>query len=361
MKSLALALDVAVSLLLLHSLVNAALLRRPRPGGCVDEAVSILLPVRNEAHRVAPTLRSLLDQAGLRQAEILVYDDGSADATADVVRDVGGPRVRLLAGSALPPGWLGKPHACAQLAAAASGSVLVFVDADVVLDVDAIAAAVALLRQRGLQFVSPYPRQLTGSWLERLVQPLLWWSWLICLPLRVAERSSRPSLAAANGQFLVVDERAYRHAGGHAAVRSEVVEDVALARALVRSGAHGGFVDGSAIARCRMYDGARAVVDGYAKSAWCAFGSPVAAAVVATAFLVLAVLPWALVGITAWAWPAALGGPVSRLVAAARSGSRPVLDAFGHPLSALAFACIVAISLRRHGTGRLAWKSRALP
>lgn len=360
MNALALVLDIAVGLMLLHALVNAALLRRPPRDPSVGERVSILLPVRDEVERVAPTVQSLLNQRGLADAEIVVYDDGSTDGTADVIRKAGGSRVRVLTGGSLPSGWLGKPHACAQLADAATGSVLVFVDADVVLSDDAVAAAVTLLRERGLQYVSPYPRQIAGSWLERLVQPLLWWSWLTALPLRVAERSPRPSLAAANGQLLVVDACAYRKAGGHAAVRADVVEDVALARALARSGAHGVFVDGSAIAHCRMYAGAQALVDGYAKSAWCAFGSPAGAAVAATTLLALAVLPWALVGVTAWAWPAAVGGPLSRLVAAVRSGGRPIADALAHPLSALAFAYIVAVSLRRHRAGRLVWKSRSL-
>src|SRR5205807_5961315 len=134
----------------------------------------------------------------------------------------------------LPSGWLGKPHACWHLARAATGTVLVFVDADVVLAPDAVAGAVSLLRNEGLAFVSPYPRQLAGSWLERLVQPLLQWSWLAFLPLRLAERGHRPSLANANGQLLVVDTAAYRRAGGHASVRAEVVDDVALARSLRR-------------------------------------------------------------------------------------------------------------------------------
>jgi len=361
MTAVALGLDLVVVLLLLQTVVNAVLLRRPRRHAHVVERVSLLLPVRNEAGRLTDCLRSLLDQRGLPDAEVVVYDDASADGTADVVRAVGGDRVRLLAGSTLPTGWLGKPHACAQLAAAASGSVLVFVDADVVLADDAVAAAVGLLRGRGLHYVSPYPRQLTGSWLERLVQPLLWWSWMSCLPLRLAERSTRPSMAAANGQLLVVDADAYRNAGGHGAVKNAVVEDMALARSLARSGARGVFVDGSAIARCRMYAGPRALVDGYAKSAWCAFGTPVGAVAAASAFLAVALLPWVLVGITLWAWPAAVGGPLSRLVAAWRSGQRPLLDAIAHPLSAMAFAAIVMVSLRRHHTGTLTWKSRVLP
>ena len=79
-----------------------------------------------------------------------------------------------------------------------------------------------------------------------------------------------------------------------------------------------------------------------------------------TGLFAVAVLPWALVGVTAWAWPAAVGGPLSRLVAALRSGGRPVLDALAHPLSALAFGFIVVVSLRRHRAGRLTWKSRSL-
>ena len=361
MTTLALVLDVVVCVMLALAAVNAMLLRRPIRDARITESVSLLLPVRNETHQVRSVLQSLLDQRGLASVEVIVYDDASSDDTAGVVRGVGGARVRILEGGELPAGWLGKPHACAQLGAAATGSVLVFVDADVVLTEDAVAGAVALMRRRQLQFVSPYPRQLSGSWSERLVQPLLWWSWLTFLPVRIAERSGRPSLAAANGQLLVVDAESYRRAGGHAAVRSEVVDDVALARALVRSGAHGTFVDGSAIATCRMYAGSRALVDGYAKSLWAAFGSPAGAAAVTLLLLATGVLPWVLVGFTGWAWPAAVGGLLNRLVAAMRSRSGPAWAAVAHPLSVLMFAALVGLSLHRRRTGRLTWKSRPLP
>jgi len=209
--------------------------------------------------------------------------------------------------------------------------------------------------------VSPYPRQVAGSILERLIQPLLQWSWLAFLPLRSAERSRRPSLAAANGQFLVVDAAAYRASGGHALVAHDVLDDVALARQLRAAGARGGFVDGTAIASCRMYDGGRALVDGYAKSLWRAFGSAAGAVFVTALLVAVFVLPWALVGVTAWAWPAALAGPAGRLVAASRTGGRVLPDAAAHPLSILVFVVLVVVSFRRRCRGRIAWKGRPIP
>ena len=274
-----------------HAAVNARALRVPPTQPVpITERVSLLLPVRDEAHRVGPCLRSLLDQRRVPDLEVLVIDDGSSDGTADVVRAVAGddPRVRLLSGAPLPAAscaksgeptfselrttgaasggeWLGKPWACAQLADAATGSVLVWVDADVVLEPLAIASTVALLREAGLDLVSPYPLQLADGALPRLLQPLLQWSWLTTLPLRVAERSPRPSLAAANGQLLAVDAATYRAAGGHSAVRDRVLDDVALLRAVKAAGGRGGVADGTAIARCRMYASDAEAVDGWTK------------------------------------------------------------------------------------------------
>ncbi|GFJ77598.1 hypothetical protein Phou_017780 [Phytohabitans houttuyneae] len=228
-------LVVAVAALTAHTLVNARLLRRPRAAAStVDESVAVLLPLRDEAARVEPCLRALKAQEGVPGLEVIALDDGSTDGTADLVRAHG---LRVEDGTAPPPGWLGKPHACHQLAARAPhATVLVFVDADVVLAPHAVAAAVCELRAAGVDLLSPYPRIVAGTAGERLVQPLLQWSWLTFLPLRAMERSPRPSLAAAGGQFLVVDRAGYDRAGGHAGVRDEVLEDVALARAVKRTG-----------------------------------------------------------------------------------------------------------------------------
>ena len=351
--------SAAAAVLAGHAALNAALLRRPPATASVSERVSILLPVRNEAHRVEPCLRSLLGQTDLADAEILVLDDDSTDGTADVVRRVAGDRVRLLAADRLPQGWLGKPHACQELADAASGSVLVFVDADVVLAPDAVARVVRLLRDTALDLVSPYPRQVAVSAAERLVQPLLQWSWLTFLPLRLAERSRRPSLAAANGQLLVVDTAAYRAAGGHTAVRRQVLDDVALVRAFKRAGRRGGVVDGTALATCRMYDGRAALVEGYTKSLAAAFPSRPRSLAVAALLGWLYLLPplAALRGSRAGA--AGFGAAVAgRVVTARVTGGRAAPDALAHPASVAAVLGLLAASWRRRRAGTATWKGR---
>ena len=156
-----------------------------------------------------------------------------------------------------PDGWLGKPHACHLLSQAATGSVLVFVDADVILEPTAIAACVELLRDKNFGLVAPYPQQLADTSIERLVQPLVTWSWVATMPLGIAETSLRPSLSAANGQFLIFDSLAYTTSGGHARVKGEVLEDIALMRSLKLSGYQCATVNGSELAHCRMYEGAR--------------------------------------------------------------------------------------------------------
>ncbi|WP_432829461.1 glycosyltransferase [Dactylosporangium sp. CA-092794] len=348
----------ALLALLAHTLVNARLLRRPPATAPGDGAgtVAVLLPLRDEAHRVEPCLRALL---ALRpRVRVLVLDDGSTDGTAELVRRIAGERVTLLAGRPLPEGWLGKPHACQQLAeAAGDADVLVFVDADVVLEPDAAGRATALLRSAGVDLLSPYPRIEAVSTGERLVQPLLQWSWLTFLPLRAMERSARPSLAAAGGQFLVVRRDAYERAGGHAAVRDRVLEDIELARAVKRAGGRIALADGSGLARCRMYPSWNELADGYSKSLWASFGSPLGAAAVVGLLLALYVaLPaTALFG----AWYGLLGyalGVAGRVVSARATGGRAFPDALAHPVSVLLFGWLMIRSYRRRR--RTTWKGR---
>ncbi len=344
------------ALLTAHAAVNARLLRRPTATS-TTVGVSVLLPVRNEAARVSFCLEALLAQTGV-DVEVVVLDDGSTDGTADVVRRVadGDPRVRLLTGQSLPPGWLGKPYACQQLAdaAATTSDVLVFVDADVVLAPHAVAATVALLEQTGLDLLSPYPRQEAPG-ATALVQPLLQWSWLTFLPLRIAERSARPSLSAANGQLLAVRRSAYARAGGHAAVRAEVVEDIELLRTVKRTGGRGGVCDGTDLATTRMYDGWDELVHGYTKSLWTLPAPLLALLLVVYVVPPLAALRGSRAGALGYA-----AGVAGRVVAARRTGSRSLPESLAHPVSVALFAGLAGRSRLAHRRGVLTWKGRAL-
>ncbi|WP_405099047.1 glycosyltransferase [Micromonospora sp. NBC_01412] len=366
-------LVAGVAALTAHSWINATRwLRRPADGPVrVAETVAVLLPLRDEAARVTPCLRALLAQRGVPDLRIVVLDDGSADGTADVVRAVAGadPRVTLLTGVAPPPGWLGKPHACHQLATRAdpAATVLAFVDADVVLTPYAVAAVVAELRAARVTLLSPYPRIVVATAADRLVQPLLQWLWLTFLPLRAMERSPRPSLAAAGGQFLVADRAGYDAAGGHAAVRARVLEDIELARAVKRSGGRIALADGSRLAACRMYDDWPQLRDGYTKSLWATFGHPGAAAVVLALLLLLYAAPplIALValpaGAPAVAALASLGyllGAAGRAVSARATGGRWWPDALGHPVSVVVLGWLTLRSYHLRKRRRLSWRGR---
>ncbi|BCY06592.1 glycosyl transferase [Actinoplanes sp. L3-i22] len=389
---------VPLVLLTGHTAVNALLLRRPPRNATTTEHIAVLLPLRNEAGRVTPCLQSLLAQQGAPNLTIHVLDDGSTDGTADVVRSIAGPalgqRLHLHTGAPPPPGWLGKPHACHQLVQAATESsipdispdrgasmpnpaasipdragslpdragsrpdVLMFVDADVVLAPDAVAGAADLLRRTGVTLLSPYP-EIVGT--GRLVQPLLQWSWLTFLPLRAMERSPRPSLAAAGGQWLVLDRAGYQRAGGHAAVRDEILEDIALARAVKRTGGRIALADGSHLATCRMYDSWRDLTDGYAKSLWSSFGSTAGAAAVVVLLLLLYVVPPLLTPLAVLpALLAYLLGVTGRVITARATGSRALPDALAHPVSILLFGYLIVLSVHRRRTGRLSWRGRPL-
>lgn len=355
---------VLATALTVHTAWNAVRMRRaPTHPPPVTEPVTVVVPARDEAHRIGSTVASVLAQQAVPDLELVVVDDASTDATVDVVRSCAGddPRCRVQAAPALPPGWLGKPHACAAGAATAGGSILVFVDADVVLQPHALAATVSMLRQLGLDLVSPYPRQLADGLGPRLVQPLLQWSWLTFLPLRVAERSTRPSLSAANGQLLAVDAATYHRAGGHASVRDSVLDDVDLLRAIKRAGGRGVVVDGSTLATCRMYEGWAQVRDGYSKSLWSAFGSPAGAVGAAGLLTVTYLVPpaAALTGSRVGAVGTA-AAVLGRVVVARATGQRVWPDVVAHPASVATAVLLLGRSWWLQRRGALAWKGRAL-
>jgi chlorobactene glucosyltransferase len=159
------------------------------PPGAARPRVSALVPARNEADGIAGCVRALLAQ-DYPALEILVWDDGSTDATGAIVAGLaaGDRRLRLLTGPPPPPGWFGKHHACWQAAGRATGDWLLFVDADTRLAPAAVSRLVAAGGATGADLVTALPRQRVVTPGERLVVPLVYASIICLLPLPLVPR-----------------------------------------------------------------------------------------------------------------------------------------------------------------------------
>jgi glycosyltransferase involved in cell wall biosynthesis len=316
----------------------------------VGETVDVLIPMRNEEENVEGCLKSVLNSELLDVSKVFVLDDGSSDSTAELI---GQFKVDKLIGTQPPTGWLGKVWACHNLAQVGSGKYLVFIDADVRLHPYAIASAITKMNKFGWDFISPYPRQISGSFLEKLIQPLLQWSWLASVPLRVAEKFPNRSMTIANGQFFIVKRSAYNTSGGHAAIPDEVLDDLELARLLISKGFKGGVADGSAVASCRMYKSNSQLIDGYTKSLWKAFGGQFGTLVAIFLLYFTGISPY--LGIGAPATFVFL----SRVLAAIKTRSNPAY-AFLHPISILILLYLIVLSSIRKSRGTLQWRGRAI-
>jgi len=325
----------------------------------VNESVDLLVPMRNEERNVAEVIPTLLDQKELSHFDITVINDGSTDQTAALLSSFGS-KISVSNGSKLPEGWMGKSHALHQVAMQSTSDYLVFADADVRLNTHAVAGSITAMKRWGWDYCSPYPKQIAKSLLELLIQPLLQWSWLASVPLAIAERVKAPSMVIANGQFFIVKRDAYQKIGGHESIKGEVLDDLELARALAKAGYVGGVAEGSTVASCRMYNTGQELTEGYTKSLWRAFGSPLGT------FVAVALLFWTgifpVLAVANGSSPALLALDciiLSRFIAALRTRSNPVL-AFIHPAAVFALIVLIAISWKKRSQGTLQWRGRTL-
>lgn len=355
----------------LHSWLNLKLLRKPVAEKIIDEKVSVLLPVLNEADRIAPTLQSLLNQKMVPHLEIIIRDDGSTDQTITLIKHLiqnSQVPVKLIVDDPpAPEGWVSKSWSCYQMSKIASGSVFVFTDADVKFAPTAISKAVATLRETKLDLISPYPKQIALSWSERLIQPLLQWSWLSFLPLRIAEKSKNSHLVAANGQFIVVDAARYAASGGHCAHPGAVLDDLALLRAIKNNLGKGNVIDGTDIAATRMYRNVTELTDGYTKSLWSATSNRFSSRLISILLLLGFVLPpiAAMSKLNPRIQRAGavgyLAAIISRLLIARRTKSAQFPDVMTHPISIMALVGLIELSWYRRLRNKLSWRGKKLP
>ncbi|HEU5348438.1 MAG TPA: glycosyltransferase [Ktedonobacterales bacterium] len=266
-------ITAVLALLLLNTLHNLRLLRAQPTPLAIDASalVSILVPARNEARSIARCIESLARQDYPR-CEIIVLDDQSEDQTAAIVEQLASryPNVRLLRGRALPPNWHGKAYACAQLAEAARGEWLLFVDADVMLAPQCVSVTLRWAQAQRAGLLTMVPTLLAKSFGEAVLLPTVPLTFVAVLPLGLVMHHPSPVFAGALGQFLLFDRDTYQRIGGHAAVRMDIVEDMQLSRLVKRHGGRVVWLDGSVLMRVRMYQSFTEAWHGIAKSAFAA-------------------------------------------------------------------------------------------
>lgn len=332
--------------------------------------VSVLIPARNEALHIAGTVRALLEQ-DYPYFEVIVLDDDSTDGTAEITRSAGDgdSRLAVIQGKPLSAGWLGKNWACHQLARTASGDIFIFTDADVHWHQGALRAVINAMQITDTDLLTVWPTQITLTWSERLIVPLMSLVILGYLPVIGVHHTRFSALAAANGQCMAWRRDSYDIVGGHVPVRDNVLEDVTLARMVKQSGLHLCMMDGNQLISCRMYTGWTGVRDGYAKNILAGYGNSVFLLLLAALFhWGLFLFPWIwLAGgenlAEGWpTWPLALIalGLLVRMLTAAFTRQR-ILDGLAMPLSVLLMTRIALQSIwwhYRYGGPR--WKDRTV-
>lgn len=322
--------------------------------------VAVLIPARNEAANIGACLEAVLRQ-GATVAEIIVCDDHSTDATAEIVSDYArrDERVRLVTAAALPPGWCGKNFACARLADEARAQWLLFLDADARLADDAAACLIDEAHRRGVTLLSGWPALRTESFWEKVLMPMLNYVTFTLFPAPLSLSLNNPSLGLVHGACILAKRATYYAIGGHTAVRGDIFEDQRLVHLWRARGERSLCLDGRQVVAVRMYTSLAEIWAGFRKNFFPAFrhaGS-------FWGFLLLhattLAAPFLAVGTQA---PAAL------VATAALLGARAVLALrFGQPLGPVLFhplAVIFMLALGlaswwrcRHGGG-VEWKGR---
>lgn len=323
--------------------------------------VSVLIPARDEQDKLPFLLDDLLQSAD-NPLEILVYDDHSRDETARIVQEYErrDPRIRLIDGAPLPQGWLGKNHACYQLAQQADGDYFLFLDADVRVQPGLIHDSLVFLRHRHLDLLSLFPVQIMGSFGERITVPLINWVLLSLLPLWLIGYSRRPSLAAANGQFMLFRKGAYRSHMPHERVRDDKVEDIGIIRSMKAAGYRCQTLLSDGQITCRMYRDYQESLNGFSRNVNAFFGNNwMLMALFGTlttfgpVFVGLAMPCW-----TLWAYLA--GAVLLRAMVSHMSRQSILLNTVLMPLQALSFWLIMLRGRYKYLTGKMTWKGRPI-
>lgn len=242
--------------------------------------VSICIPARNEERSINGCVRSALMQT-YANIEVIVLDDESSDATPKILKEIKSNLkvpLKVIKGKPKPENWLGKNWACHQLGNTAKGEIIVFIDSDVTLELHTMEALVERFNKRNeIGLISIWPEQILVTFWENIIVPMIYYALLGFLFLRYTEKPPRwmpnflkrafaPVFSAACGQFMAFRSAVYQQIGGHEAVKNEIVEDVELARLVIKSNVSVLNLSGKDSVYCRMYHNYEEIKQGFRKN-----------------------------------------------------------------------------------------------
>ena len=329
--------------------------------------VSVIVAARNEERHIAAAVRSLLRQA-YPAFELVVVDDRSTDATADILAGLRAedPRLTVVRVDALPDGWLGKNHALQRGAERAAGQILLFADADVILAPDALIRAVRLLELERADHLAVSPAIVTPTWLlDLVVNYFMMWFLLYLKPWRAPNPRSAAFIGI--GAFNLVRASAYRAVEGHARIPLRPDDDIMLGKLLKRAGYRQLLANGEGAASVEWYASLGDLARGFRKNAFAGLHySVLLVAGTVAGNLALAVWPfvavWTVHGPARWLYAIAA---VAQVVAYAGPllvrRSRPWLAPL-YPLAALLFVAILVAAVGRTlRRGGIEWRDTFYP
>lgn len=322
---------------------------------------SILVPVRNEEGNIGNLLGDI-ERLDVMPDEVIIFDDNSLDNTLKVVESFGDRLTNLKvirsSSETLPEGWLGKNNACYQLANAAKGEYLLFLDADVRVGNGIEENYIRYAQKKSASLLSVFPLQILPGYQSKISTPIMNWILLSLLPLPLVEFSSFSSFAAANGQFMLFKADRYKVLQPHREFRNSKAEDIEICRYYKRKGEKTTTLTGDKSVRCLMYNNLEEAINGFSKNVFYFFGNSVALTIIFLLITTLTPLYLLIFNGLVYGLGSILAIIVIRIMTSA-TGEQSLIDNIRYlPQQHAIFIRIVMRALRNRREREQIWKGR---
>lgn len=328
----------------------------------LQPSLDIFIPARNEEQNIRNIINSIL-KCDYNNYRLFILDDHSTDNTKYIVEELvkDNPNIVLLKGDTLPDNWLGKNWTCHQLSKYSESDYILFIDADVTLDYDAISFTMNLIQSKDGDLLSVFPTQEIITVGEHFVVPLMDWLLLTFLPLRKIYTTNKKSLSAANGQFMLFKTKAYKEFGGHEKLKHEIVEDIEFVRGFKSMNKRVLTITGENKIKCRMYNGFNESINGFTKNMYKGFSiNSIAYLLITFIVFFLFAFPFVWMFLSSSAIIIVDLILIQRFLASAISKQNPLVNVLIFPFQMVIFIYISMRSLIYTKSNKIIWKNRII-